>query len=253
MLFSKPKPTVSPEDKDWIEDTFLWFEKQYGSNYLKSIQIVEPTRDFFDHEFTGKEEDAEYLLNRLQELMDIKGYEVELDFFTESPMEFSDDGIGAKIESPDTDENSFSLGKYSEKGRNRFKIELEINQLKSPESMIATLAHELSHLILLGENRLDENDEELTDLNCIALGFGIFTSNNIFSFQQWQGATHQGWQANRQGYIPEEVAAYAMALINKYQNNMENWPRHLNKRVRKMYDRNIKFLNSNIASTKFPV
>lgn len=252
MLFAKPKPTVTSEDKEWIEDAFLWFEEQYGADYLKNVRIIEPTKEFFNYEFSGIEKDAEYALEKCMEYMEIKNANVDLYFFSESPMEFEDEGIIATHnEEGFRSQSSNAIGKYSERGPNTFEIGLELSQLKNPQSMIATLAHELSHLILLGEGRLHENDEELTDLNCIAMGFGIFLSNSLFNFQQWQGHSHQGWQTNRQGYIPEQVAAYAMALFNNYQDNPTNWSQHLNKGIRKMYEKNLKFLNTTEKATRF--
>lgn len=243
MFFSKPKPTVTKEDKEWIENSFSWFEEQYDRDFLKAVKIIEPTKEFFDHEFTGTEEDAEYSLKKITEYMDIKGVNIELYYFSEAPMEFQDEGIVATQNTEgDGTKDNYALGKYSEDGPNKFEIGLELSQLKNPQSMIATLAHELSHLILLGEGRIDENDEELTDLNCIALGFGIFIGNSIFNFQQWQGSSHQGWQANKQGYIQEEVAAYALAFFNNYQLNQTDWHRHLNKSMNKLYFKNLKYL-----------
>jgi len=252
MLFGKPKPTVTPEDKEWVEDAFLWFEEQYSRDFLKRVKVIEPTKEFFGHQFLGKEEDAQFVLTKCMEYMDIKSVDVQLYFFSEAPLEFDDEGIVVtQKEDGAGTKDSYALGKYSEKGPNNFEIGLELSQLKNPQSMIATIAHELSHLILLGEGRLEENNEELTDLNCIALGFGIFISNSIFNFQQWHGTSHQGWNANRQGYIPEQVATYAMAVFNKYQNNLTDWSRHLNKGVKKMYERNLKYLNSNESFSKF--
>ncbi|MBO6661261.1 MAG: hypothetical protein JJ909_16590 [Roseivirga sp.] len=252
MFFSKPKPTVTPEDKEWIEDAFLWLEEQYGREYLKTIRIIEPTKKIFDHEFNGTEEDAHFALSKCLGYMDIKSVDVKLYFFNEAPMTF--EGEGAMITQQEEGHGSrdnFALGKYSETGPGSFEIGIERNQLKNVQSLISTIAHELSHLILLGEGRLQENDEELTDLNCIALGFGIFIGNSIFDFRQWQGTTHNGWEAQRRGYIPEEVASYAMALFNKYQNNQTTWTSHLNKGIKKMFEKNLNYLNSNEANYKF--
>jgi len=82
MIFGKPKPTVTPEDQEWIEDAFIWFEQQYSRDYLKSLKIIEPTKEFFDYQFTGKEEDAEFALRKITEYMDIKGANIELYFFS---------------------------------------------------------------------------------------------------------------------------------------------------------------------------
>lgn len=241
MLFSKPKPTVTPEDKEWIEEAFVWFEQQYGSEYLKKLSIIEPTRAFFDRDFDGTEADADFLLERICELMEIKGVNINLYFFSEAPIEFTDESTEAKL---DESESGYALGKYSEADNNTFEIGIETSQLRDVESMVATIAHELSHLILLGEGRLHENDEPLTDLNCIALGFGIYTGNSIFRFQQWHGTSHQGWSASGHGYIPEQVAAYAMALLQQYQKNSQDWSQYLNKSLGKMYKRNLKYLQT---------
>lgn len=240
-MFSKPKPTVTPEDKAWIEEAFLWFEKQYGTEYLKRLPIVEPTLEFFDRNFDGTEADAEFILARTCEFMQIKDANIHLYFFSDSPLEFTDEGIDAIVDEGDRQP---ALGLYSETADNTFEIGIEINQLKDTQSMMATIAHELSHLVLLGEGRLEENDELLTDLNCIAMGFGVFLSNSIFQFQQWHGTSHQGWSTSRHGYIPEQVAAYAMALLQQYQGNTQDWSQYLNKSVGKMYRKNLKYLQT---------
>ncbi len=242
MIFSKPKPTVTAEDQNWIDEAFVWFEQQYSREYLKTVKIIEPTKEYFNYNFNGSKKDAEFVVDKVCEYMQIKDSNIELYFFSDVPMQFDNEGIAlTQSEEGHSLKNEYSLGKYSEKGNNSFEIGIELSLLKNPISLIATIAHELSHLILLGEGRIDQNDEELTDLNCIALGFGIFISNSIFNFQQWHGISHQGWSANRHGYIPEQVAAYAMALFQNYQQNDHDWDVYLNKSVKKMYLKNIKY------------
>jgi hypothetical protein len=252
VIFSKPKPTVTPEDQSWIEAAFIWFEEQYSREYLQSIKIIEPTKEYFNYNFNGSKKDAEFVVDKVCEYMLIKDADISLYFFSDAPIQFSDEGITITQSEEGTGiNNNYALGKYSEKGINSFEIGIELSLLKNPISLIATVAHELSHLILLGEGRIDQNDEELTDLNCIALGFGIFISNSIFNFQQWHGTSHQGWSANRQGYIPEQVAAYAMALFQNYQKNEVDWDKYLNKSVRKMYLKNIKYLEKTTDQIQF--
>jgi hypothetical protein len=53
--------------------------------------------------------------------------------------------------------------------------------------LVATLAHELGHIILLRPGlikRTKEDMEPLNDLLTIFLGFGIFTANAAFRFEQ---------------------------------------------------------------------
>ena len=52
--------------------------------------------------------------------------------------------------------------------------------LDEPENMVAVLAHEIAHIKLPGESRMEENDERITDLTTIFFGLGIFNANAAF-------------------------------------------------------------------------
>lgn len=252
MLLGKPKPTVTPEDKDWIEEAFLWLEGEYTRDYLKNVKTIEPTKEFFPIDFKGTEENAEYFVRMICEYMDIKDVQVDLHYFSDKPLELTEGIVTTLNEAGFKQEGKNALGTYLEKGHKKYSIGIELELLKNPTNLIATIAHELSHLVLLGEGRLKENDEELTDLNCIALGFGIFTCNSIFTFDQWQGTSHQGWQAQRRGYIPEQVATYALALLTRYQDKEDNtWTDYLNPSPRKMFKRNLKYLRTTTDEIRF--
>jgi hypothetical protein len=252
MLFGKPKSTVTPEDKEWIEDAFLWLEKEYTRDYLKSVRIIEPTKAFFPIDFKGTEKNAEDLTKMISDYMDIKDAHIDLHYFSDKPLELTEGIVTDQNDTGSRQGSKNVLGTYSEQGHKKYSIGIELQLLKNPTSLIATIAHELSHLVLLGEGRLSENDEELTDLNCIALGFGIFTCNSIFTFEQWQGSSHQGWRAQRRGYIPEQVATYALALLAKYQNKDDNaWADHLNASCKKMFHKNLKYLTTTTDEIKF--
>jgi hypothetical protein len=252
MLFGKPKPTITPEDKEWVEEAFLWFEKEYSREYLKTVRFIEPTKEFFPIEFRGTKENAEELVKIICDYMDIRDAQVDLHYFSDKPIELSEGIVITQSETGARLETKNVLGTYSEQGYKKYAIGIELGLLKNSTNLIATIAHELSHLVLLGEGRLDENDEVLTDLNCIALGFGIFICNSNFTVDQWHGSSHQGWQAQRRGYIPEEVATYALALLTRYQNKDNNsWAGYLNPSQKKMYDKNIKYLMTTTNEIKF--
>jgi len=251
MLFGTPKPTVTPEDKEWIEQAFLWFEHEYSRDYLKSVRTILPTREFFPITFTGTEENAEQIVQHIVGYMGIGEAEINLHYFTDRSLELAE-GIVTQSEAGLDQESKNTLGTFTQDGHQKYSIGIERELLKNPTSLIATLAHELSHLVLLGEGRISENDEELTDLNCIAMGFGVVICNSIFTFNQWQGPLRQGWRTNRSGYIPEEVATYALALLINYQNQTDpDWKKLLNPSPRKMFERNIKYLTTTPDVIKF--
>ena len=102
------------------------------------------------------------------------------------------------------------------KRRDKFVISLESSQLSNPMTLVATVAHELGHVRLLGEGRIHggfEDHELLTDLLTVFFGLGVFTANSAFSFRQWSDNSSQGWRTERKGYLTEEMFGYALALF----------------------------------------
>ncbi|WP_194776557.1 hypothetical protein [Pararhodonellum marinum] len=252
MLFGKLKPTVTEEDKQWIEDVFIWFEEEYGRVYLKNVPVILPTKEFFPFDFKGNQSDVHEITKLICQYLEIKGVDIELHFFNDHQIKFSGGLVTAQEIEGSKYSNRNTLGTFSENGVNRFSIGIENQLLLDPVRLVATIAHELSHLVLLGEGRIEENDEELTDLNIIAMGFGVFKANSIFSFSQWQGTSHQGWEASRIGYIPEEMATYALALMANYQEHMDlSWSAHLNTSCKNMFERNLKFIQKNKDAIRF--
>jgi hypothetical protein len=90
-------------------------------------------------------------------------------------------------------------------------------QAEDPASLVATLAHELSHYLLataISDPPGGWDDHELhTDVAAVFSGFGIFQCNSSFSFNQWSDGLNSGWSSQRQGYLPESELAYSLAIF----------------------------------------
>jgi hypothetical protein len=129
---------------------------------------------------------------------------------------------------------------------NRHHISIEEKLLTNPTNLIATIAHELGHARLIGENRLSddyENHELLTDLTTIFFGLGVFTANSLFIFEQWTNAHFQGWQSSRQGYINEEMTGYSLALFAYLRGETNpSWTSEINRNVRYYFKKSLKYL-----------
>lgn len=241
---NKDKLAITEIDRQWVEHSLLSLTELFGRENFKSLTTITPDAKYFDHQFLGIEEDAQFILERLVSIMQIDAWEMQLMFFSKVPTRFSE-GIA---ETPsDKLKNTWksSLGAYVDKGLGHKEIWIELGQLKDTVSLIATMAHELSHYKLLGEERMTESDELLTDLTAIAFGFGIFIGNSYFKFAQWTGSSHQGWQMQKRGYLPEQVIAYAMAWLSHYRNEDIAWKYHLNKTMRKYFDQSYKYIGEN--------
>ena len=105
-------------------------------------------------------------------------------------------------------------GLYYHAPEERQRIAVNSAELKDPMALVAVIAHEIGHVILLRPGRVkrDEPDmEPLNDLLTIFLGFGIFTANAAFSFSQYTTNQSQGWSTKRLGYLSEPMLGYALA------------------------------------------
>ena len=240
----KKKLPITDDDKIWIDESLNWLRTEFGHEHFMKIQTVTPTKDFYNRTFDGTEKDAEFILERTMELMNIQDVELTLNFFSDSPIEMSD---GTILSTPsDNIDGSWqsAVGTYEKEGEETI-ISIETQQLKNPIALIATIAHELAHQILLGEGRIEENDEYLTDLTAIVYGFGIFIGNSRFYFASFSTSGGHGWQSGGQGYLPEQIIAYAMSWLSKERNEKTGYSQYLNKSMKKYFDQSFEWLVAN--------
>lgn len=241
MMFWKKnkKLPITNEDKIWVDEDLNWLKTEFGEEHFKEIKTITPTKNFYNRNFDGTETDAKFILERTMDLMNIQNIDIKLDFFSDSPIEMAD---GTILTTPaDINGHWNSASGTFQQTENEIIIAIEKEQLKNPISLIATISHELAHYILLGENRIEENDEVLTDLTSIFYGFGIFIGNSRFQFS----SQNSGWQSSSQGYLPEQIIAYAMAWLSKQRNEKTDYSQFLNKSLKKYFDQSLDWLIEN--------
>ena len=90
-------------------------------------------------------------------------------------------------------------------------------QLKRPDRLIATFAHELAHYLLATASEPlpceDDEIEFMTDLAAVYPGFGGFLANARFEFEGMNDGAMQGWRWQRAGYLPEADLIFTLALF----------------------------------------
>lgn len=238
----KGKLPITIEDKEWVEESLLFLRENFGTEHFDNLKTITPTKNFYNITFKGNEEDAEFILKRTMEIMSIEDSKINLVFFSDQPIEMAD---GTILSTPADINGSWksAAGIYEEKNDEK-TIYIEREQLKNTISLIATISHELSHLILLGENRIEENDEYLTDLTAIAYGFGIFIGNSKFQHSTFQNSTNFGWQMSNQGYLPEQIIAYSMAWLSKHRKESTEYKQYLNKTMGKYFSQSEEYLRN---------
>jgi len=237
----KTKCPVTEQDRIWIEKKLDWVNTNVIN--LEKQPTILPDKKYFERDFTGDEDDAHYILEVLSLYFQINPKKIHLNFYSEETQKFSSGLRTERLKKAGT------AGLYIQDGYKSF-IEIEVQQLKKTPSLIATMAHELSHYILITDKGYffegDEN-EWLTDLTAIAFGFGIFMGNSRFQFNKWQnGDGWSGWSSSAQGYLPEQVIAYAMAEIQFRKKEMKpKWTNYLERGIKKYFQKSLKYIAEN--------
>lgn len=192
--------------------------------------VILPTSEFFPDEYAGRQQDVASLLNRVCEYMAVDPTILKLEFYAES----NTDSVSQTLPYYESQYN-LTAGHYR-KRKDKHIIAIERSQLNDPMALVATIAHELGHVILLGENRIPpdyEYHEQLTELVTVYYGLGLFTANSAFKFSAWEAGGRTGWQAQKLGYLSEEMLGYALALFAWVRaEDKPVWRSHLKDNVR---------------------
>jgi len=209
-MFGLFKPTlpITEEQRQRMDRSFLLLASLIGAKRLLEATVVLPTSEHFPDPYDRSESALHLMLNRVAVQMGMNSGDVSVTLFvaehdmTKSLVPFySGDSSGA-------------AGLYHHDPSKKAQISIDEKQLKDPVSLVATLAHELGHVLLLRPGLVSRDDPEmepLNDLLTIFLGFGIFTANAAFQFEQHSDHRSQGWSAHRQGYLSEAEIGFALA------------------------------------------
>lgn len=215
---------VEEEERRWIEEAFLYLVNIFGKTETQRRRILIPDRNDFPIRYDGTERCALETLQIVARQMEVDPTLVKLDFYDEELREITAGTPGG-----------IYWGRHED---GHFEISMASRLLDEPEDMVSTLAHEVAHIKLLGENRVDENDEKLTDMTTIFFGLGIFTANAAFK------TFNVGW--SQSGYLTQMEWGYSLALFAQLRNEKEpSWLKHLCTNVRADFLQSQRFMEIN--------
>ncbi len=224
---------LTADDRRWLDWRWSWLIDQFGTNFNREIVLTEP--EYFPDGYHYDESSVERYLRRVCDYMDVDRERIQLHYYEESP------DVVVR------DRSRTTAGLYIE-SNDHFQIWIETKQIADPLALVATLAHELAHVRLLGERRVSPevfDHELLTDLLTIYLGMGVFTANSAIREAYWQEGNYSGWQMSRQGYLPMPMLGYALALLasSRGEGNPP-WLRYLRSDVRSHFKQSMKLIQS---------
>ena len=223
--------------RTWLEKRWRWLTDEFGDSVLLDFPHVLPTAHFFPDPYDASDEAAEAMARRVCEYMNVPVDLVDFEFYSQPRALGLVNSRGEAIaEVAGTFEND-----------NRFHVRIERSQLHEPMTLAGTLAHELSHCRLLGDNRIDPEcfDHELTtDLNVVFHGMGIFLANVP---RHWDSDARK-WPGTNQPaptYMTGPMFAYALALrCTQRMEALPKWRKHVTWSIRSEFKQAYRFLNS---------
>jgi hypothetical protein len=202
-LFGSDCP-VTDRERDWIQDNLAWLRGQFGDGPL-AAPVILPTSDWFPPPFAGTDDDVRAVVTRVAGYMGVQ-HQVRVEFSEEL-----DHAQSLSRLIPGLFQAGGAAGLYTRTGA-ELVITLDRSVTRDPARLLAVVAHELGHVRLLAEGRVTtaerRDHEPLTDLVTVYLGMGIFSANAAFDFSATTGI---GWQAQRLGYLTEQMFGYALA------------------------------------------
>ena len=252
MFGLSPKLPVSEEERHWVDEGFRRLEKMLGRRRMLEAEVILPTAEYFPDPYDKSQAAGEKLFQRVCGYMRVERSRIDLHIFPDEtdelgktlPYWHGNSGGCAGFYSHDPSADHQNAGDES-----RMLVALRSTQLKDPLSLVATMAHELGHVILLGGGFMTpktSDHEPMTDLLTVFLGLGIFNANSAARFQQHQEERLYGWSMQRLGYLPEEVFGYALAKFAAERGaEKDDWAKHLSTNVRVYYKRSRSWLAKN--------
>lgn len=209
-LFGKSR-FLDTDVEDWCLETWAWLMQHLGGmQRLRHTPLALPTRSFFPPTETEGHERALYILGLVKGGMGMGDWDCDLEPY-ERPAGRHRVGQYAAVQHGKSADGTFRID------GNRVIVSYATDLIDQPRRLIATLAHELSHYLLAtvraplpGGNELHELATELT---VAYAGFGVFSANAAFTFEQHQDNFGQGWSAQTSGYFSERTWAFAIALF----------------------------------------
>ena len=253
MFGLRPKLPVSDDERRWVDEGFARLSRMIGRRRMLEAHVVLPDAEHFPDRYDKSESAAERMFYRICDYMQVDRRGIELEVFPDETAELSK--LLPYWEG--SHEGCAGLYVHAEGGDKMMVVALKQSQVEDPLALVATLAHELGHVILLGGGLMDhtvKDMEPMTDLLTVFLGFGIFNASCSARFRQWQDERKQGWSMQRLGYLREEVYGYALARFARERGEQQpKWATYLSTNVRSYFKKAAEWLEKNEKAESKPI
>jgi len=242
----QPSCPVDRAAKVWLEERLEWLSREFGESAFTGGPIVLPTKEFFPDSYDGSEDAAHALAERVCGYMDVSPSLIDLRFQSTPRKLWLVNDSGKYL--------PHAAGTYEE-GNDAFVIHLDRDGLHDTMGLVGTVAHELAHVRLLGEGRLEWSafdNELLTDLTVVFLGLGIFLANTPRVWES-QFTTWPDSDLVKPEYMTPPMFGHALAHLAWFRGEQKPaWSRYLNGGARANLKQGLRYLWNTSDSAFYP-
>jgi hypothetical protein len=234
----RAKCPVRAVEQEWIERNLDWLVGEFGPQRLRGAVLL-PTEEYFPGAYQGSSGDVELLVFRLCRHMGVDPARIEIEH--DEP----DDDPELAAHVPVTTAWKGAAGHYRERG-GRAVVAIRRDLAARPMALVATVAHELGHVLLLGDGRIDPDradHEPFTDLLTVYFGLGVFSANAAFDYSREVRGEYVRTSRSRLGYLTEPMYGYALARYAWLRGEpAPAWARHVEPNPRSFLKRGLRYL-----------
>ncbi|MBB4693659.1 hypothetical protein [Paractinoplanes abujensis] len=232
----RPECPVRPVEQEWIDRSMDWFVTEFGPHRLRA-EVILPTDDYFPGEYSGSRQDVQAVLKKLCAHMGLDPARIVLEH------DEADDNPDLSAHVPINTAGSGAAGHHRVRNGKSI-IGIRDDQAARPMALVATIAHELGHVLLQREAGRDDH-EPLTDLLTIFFGYGIFSANSAFDFSRQVRGDYSYTQTSRLGYLTEPMYGYGLARYAWLRGEPDPpWARYLDTNPRTFLKRGLRYLTA---------
>lgn len=219
---------IDQQTQKWMDYRIGWIIREFGIEAIYESVVLLPTADVFQKLKGNDEKIVKTLFEEICRLVQVDPKLVRLTWI--------EPNLNPLIDQP--------AGLYYEE-QGQYCIALDRWLAHEPIQCAATIAHELCHARLLGENRIAPSaidHEPLTDLLTVFFGCGVITANATLSESSHMDGSYASWKMVRRGYLTMPMYGYALAVFSFLRRDRNEWEQALRLDVRAAFRQSLQVL-----------
>jgi hypothetical protein len=200
----------STDEQQWISRHVTALIQSRGANPFLHAPILEPTDEYFPEPWAPNRHGIELLLRRLLIYAGLPQLKPAVQLFEGRHGRPIIEGTHHWDDTP-----AWFVGLEGDTCR----FELNASQIEAPDTLVGVLCHEVAHVWRRFhglETESPEEEERLTDLTALYLGFGLLVTNNAFKYRtrgDIRGTiVNYEWSHQQVGYLSLEEFCFALAI-----------------------------------------